>query len=254
MRAKSPDWYKSIWTMDIKNMSWVEQTAVETDFIIKTCHLKGNERVLDLACGFGRHALELAKRGFEVVGVDITEDYVKDAKKSARQMKLDNVEFICCDIREVSFVNEFDLALNIADGAIGYLENDEENLKIFDVIVKALRKSGQHICDIISGDYADLHFPMKTWSAGQGALSLSEFEWDREKRIMLYGGQDFEYGKPVLVPNIAEGDPTRVYTLKEIKDIMRERNMEVLGAYADCSGKPASPYEFQMLIHSRRME
>ena len=253
MKAKSPDWYKSIWTLDIKNMSWVEQTVTEVDFIIKTCNLKGNERILDLACGFGRHALEFAKRGFEVVGVDITDDYISDAKKSAREMNLNNVTFICCDIRDVSFENEFDLVLNIADGAIGYLENDIENLKIFDVIAKALRKNGQHMCDLISGDYADLHFPMKTWSAGQSALSLSEFEWDRKKRIMLYGGQDFEYGKTVTVPDIAEGDPTRLYTLKEIKAIMHERKMEVAEAFADYNGQPASPYEFQMLIHSRRI-
>lgn len=253
MKARASDWYKSIWTLDIKNMSWVEQTVKEVDFIIKTCDLKGNERILDLACGFGRHALEFAKRGYEVVGVDITEDFIKDAQKNAQEMKLNNVTFICSDIREISFENEFDLVLNLADGAIGYLENDEENLKIFDVISKSLRKNGQHICDLISGDYADMHFPLKTWDAGQNAVSLSEFEWDREKRIMLYGGQEFEYGKPITIPDIAEGDPTRVYTLDEIKDIMHERKMEVTEAFANYFGVPASPYEFQMLIHSRRI-
>lgn len=253
MRAKASDWYKSVWTLDIKNMSWVEQTATEVEFISKTCGLKGGERILDLACGFGRHALEFAKRGFDVVGIDITEDYIRDARKTAQEMNLNNVTFICSDIRDVSFENEFDLVLNIADGAIGYLENEEENLKIFDVISKALRKDGQHMCDLVSGDYADMHFPMKTWSAGQSAISLSEFEWDREKRIMLYGGQDFEYGQPISVPAITEGDPTRVYTLEEIGDIMHERKMEVVEAFADYSGQPASPYEFQMLIHSRHI-
>jgi 2-polyprenyl-3-methyl-5-hydroxy-6-metoxy-1,4-benzoquinol methylase len=53
-------------------MSWVEHTKDEIDFIIDIMNLSGTERILDLACGFGRHAIELSRRGFLVVGVDIT--------------------------------------------------------------------------------------------------------------------------------------------------------------------------------------
>ena len=75
MKPKASDWYKKIWTLDIKNMSWVENTSNEVDYLIDLCELKGTERILDLACGYGRHALEFARRGYEVVGVDITEIY-----------------------------------------------------------------------------------------------------------------------------------------------------------------------------------
>lgn len=56
MKAKEPDWYKKIWTLDIKDMSWVEETKSQVDFLIQICKLQGTERILDLACGFGRHA------------------------------------------------------------------------------------------------------------------------------------------------------------------------------------------------------
>ena len=75
MKPMKSDWYKKIWTLDIKDQSWVEDTLRQTDFLIERLGLKGNEKILDLACGFGRHSLELAKRGFEVVGVEITADY-----------------------------------------------------------------------------------------------------------------------------------------------------------------------------------
>lgn len=176
MKAKASDWYKKIWTLDIKNMSWVENTPNEVDYLIDLCRLNGTERVLNLACGFGRHALEFASRGFEVVGVDITEIYVDDAKKAAEKMGLSNASFICRDIRDVDFCGEFDVVLNLADGEIGYLENDEENLRIFDVISRALKNGGQHVCDLVCGDYAEAHFPVKLWDAGEKSISLSEFD------------------------------------------------------------------------------
>lgn len=100
-----------------------------------------------------------AKRGFEVVGVDIPPCYIGDARKSSSDRC--NVSFMCSDIRDIAFENEFDVVLNLADGAIGYLETDEENLKIFDVVSKALKTGGHHICDLVNGDYANAHFPVK---------------------------------------------------------------------------------------------
>ncbi len=252
MKAKALDWYKKNWTLDIKNMSWVENTPKEVDFIIEMCELKGGERILDLACGYGRHVLEFAKRGYEVIGVDITDIYIEDARKTAQSMGLTNALFFCQDIREVTFSDEFDVVLNLGDGAIGYLENEEENLKIFDVISRALKNQGQHVCDLVCGDYADAHFPVKIWDAGEQAISLSEFDWNPDTRIMLFGNQDFAYGERITKPEILEGDPTRIYTLSEIKDIMIRRNMKVLDAFAGYSKKASSAKDFQMLVHSRK--
>ena len=149
---------------------------------------------------------------------------------------------------------EFDVVLNLADGAMGYLENEEENDKIFDVISKALKKGGQHVCDLVNGSYAQAHFPVKLWEAGEHSLSLSEFDWDPDPHIMMFGNQDFAYGEPVTKPEIAEGDPTRVYTLAELADKMEKRNMEVLEAFAGYTKAPASSQTFQMLVHSRKKE
>ena len=75
MKPMESDWYKEIWTLDIQDQSWVEDTGRQVDFIIEKLHLKGGERILDLACGFGRHCLELARRGFSVTGVDVTDRF-----------------------------------------------------------------------------------------------------------------------------------------------------------------------------------
>ena len=252
MKPKASDWYKKNWTLGIKNMSWVENTSNEVDYLIDLCKLKGSERILDLACGYGRHALEFARRGYEVVGVDITEIYIEDAKKSTKEMGLTNATFLCSDIRDVTFCDEFDVVLNLADGAIGYLENEKENLKIFDIICRALKEDGQHVCDLVCGDYAEAHFPVKLWDAGEHTVSLSEFDWNPDTRIMMFGNQDFAYGEAMSKPEISEGDPTRVYTLAEIKEIMEKRGMDMIEAFAGYTKIPASHHDFQMLVHSRK--
>lgn len=251
MKAMEKDWYKKIWTLDIRNMSWVEDTKRQVDFIIKTLELKGNEKILDLACGFGRHALEFARRGYDVTGVDITPEYVAYANEQAKKEKL-QAAFICADIRKVNFIQSFDVVLNMADGAIGYLENDEENKKIFQVAADALKKGGKHFMDIMNGSYADTHFPCKLWDAGESGLTLSAFEWDKDTRTLLYGQANYAYDKPLTKPELEEGNPIRLYTLDEIAAMTEPLGMQIHSSYADFSGSPSSDQKIQLLIYSVR--
>lgn len=252
MIAKKSSWYKEIWSLDIKDMSWTEDTKNQVDFLIKALDLTGKERILDLACGFGRHSLEFARRGFCVVGVDITDEYVEDAKKQAEKEKLP-ATFYHQDIRAVTFEAEFDVVLNMGDGAIGYLENEEENLKIFDVIAKALRNGGKHVMDIMSADYADTHFPCNLWEAGTKGITLSRFEWNPDTRIMLYGQNDFEYGKALSAPEFVAGDPIRLYHREELEQIMSDRNMKLQQVYGSFEGALGSDNEIKMIICSQKI-
>ncbi len=252
MKANRSDWYKNCWTLDIKEQSWTENTVGEVDFLVKALGLTGNETILDLACGYGRHSLELAKRGYRVIGIDITPDYVDDANKNAKQEHL-QASFFCDDLRNLHYENEFDVVLNMADGAIGYLENDAENLRIFDVIAKALKHGGKSFIDVQSGDYANAHFPQRLWEAGTHGLTLSAFNWNPDTRICLYGQLDFSYGEPLVKPEMPYGNPTRLYTQREIEEIFRERGLEVYAAYADINGVPASEKGFQLKVGSEKL-
>ncbi len=251
MQAQNVDWYKHGWTLDIKNQSWVEDTENQVDFIIKTLNLTGEERILDLACGYGRHALSFARRGYSVVGVDITSEYIDDAQKTAKTELL-NADFINADIRDVQFENEFDVVLNLADGAIGYLESDKENLKIFDVVSRALKSDGKHFMDICNAEHAEHYFPKLNWEAGEKALALSKFEWDENTRRMLYAGYDIPYGAPAKKPEITTGDPTRLYSIAELNSILQQRKMNILHTFSNYNGNEASIKELQLLVYSQK--
>ena len=252
MKRKNSDWYKNGWSLNIMNHSWTEETKKQVDFLITTLGLKGGERILDLACGFGRHSLELARRGFEVVGVDITKDYIVHAEKQAKAEGL-SASFLNADIRELNFNSEFNVVLNMADGAIGYLENDMENLKVFDVISRALVCGGKHFMDIMSADYADGHFPCNLWDMGKCGVTLSKFEWDKESKIMLYGQNDFSYGNVLTKPVFEFGDPIRLYHLAEIEKIMADRKMKITNLFSNFDRAQLDKNSIQMLVCSQKL-
>lgn len=252
MKVKDSNWYKNNWSLDMKNQSWVEDTENQVNFLIKTLGLTGKERILDLACGYGRHALAFARKGYPVVGVDITMELIEDARKTAEAEALD-MEFIHSDIRDIPYENEFDVVLNLADGAIGYLENEEENLKIFDVISKALKSGGKHFMDICNAEYAEHYFPKRGWDIGEKALALSLFEWDKEKRIMLYGGCDIPYGEVAGKPEIPFGDSTRLYSIAELDVILQKRNMKIIDTFSNFYGKEATYRELQLMVYSEKL-
>lgn len=227
-----PQWYKKIWGLDIQEMSWVEQTESQVDFLWDILQLDGRERVLDLACGFGRHSLELASRGCKVVGVDITPEYVEEARKQAKERGID-AEFICADLRDLRYRDEFDIALNLADGAIGYLEDENENLKIFDLIASALKPGGKHVMDVCNGGYAARHFPSRNWVFGNQSLSLADFEWDEQRSRMFYGGIEFKYGETLTRPEEIRSNPTRLYNLQELSEIFQRRGMQIQKAFGN---------------------
>lgn len=253
MKRMESDWYRKIWSLDIQDQSWVEDTIRQVDFLVKTLGLSGGERILDLACGFGRHSLELARRGFSVIGVDITAEYVNFANTLAEREGL-NAHFLCLDIREIPFENEFDLVLNMADGAIGYLENDRENEKIFDVVSRALKPGGKHFMDIMNGGYARTHFPCKLWYPGKNGLTLSLFEWDEESKTLLYGQRDYPYGEPLTKPEIPEGNPIRLYTLEELRALLGARGMTVVDSFSDFTSGPSGDSGIQLLVYSRKQQ
>ena len=252
----SPTWYKEIWASVYDDRPWVGDAKKEVDFLITVMELSGSEKILDLACGFGRHSVELSRRGFTVVGVDITHDYIEEARRVVENEGL-NTRFICSDIRDITCEEEYDVVLNMADGAIGYLEDDYENLKIFTLIASSLKKGGKHFMHINNADYAELHLPMKNWQINEESLSLPEFRWDKERRRMLSGGMGIEFGSVVNKPDTTDFRPhstIRLYSLQEIEEILNSMKMVIKKTFGKFDQTvPASHWESDLLVYSEKL-
>ncbi|MBN1981066.1 MAG: class I SAM-dependent methyltransferase [Chitinivibrionales bacterium] len=248
-----PQWYKKMWSLSIHDTSCVEHTQEEVDFLVTLLDLKGSERILDLACGFGRHAHELARRGYEVTGVDCTAAFIQEAEKIAQKENLP-AKFICSDLRDLSFHEEFDVVINMADGAIGYLENDDENLKIFDLIASSLPKGGKHFMHIRNAEHAELFFPQRHWELGNNAVSFAQFEWDEQNRRMLCCDWHCPFASALQKPVLDHARSSiRLYSLLELETILLDRRLLIKKSFGSFDKTvSASSRQLQLLVYSEK--
>src|SRR6185312_4059384 len=218
------DWYVAAFA-DTADMAWTDRTEAEVERAMRMLKPAGGERVLDLACGSGRHSLELKRQGFDAVGADISPELLEIARREAEKEGLD-VEFVEADLRDLDFDAEFDLVLSLNDGAIGYLETEAENRRTFEVISRALEPGGGHLLQLPNVLYAREHLPQKSWISGCSMIELVEHRWNKSDRYMegamipIRFGEVLDELKPIEFRQ-------RLYTVEELKEIMAAVGMEV---------------------------
>jgi SAM-dependent methyltransferase len=238
-----PDWYREAFPPEeTTKRPWADRTEAEVDRALAMLGAKGGERVLDLACGTGRHSLELARRGLEVVGLDISPDLLAIATNDAEEQGA-NASFVEVDLREMDYHGEFDIVLSLNDGAIGYFETEEENLRSFQVIAEALRPGGGHLMQLPNVLYAENHLPQKTWIEGGEMIELIDHRWDAATRYLegtttpIHFGEVFEGVNPIPFRQ-------RLYSTEELREIYASVGMELENVFRG-NGKPRLPKDNQ---------
>jgi SAM-dependent methyltransferase len=121
----------------------------EVDGLVRMLGLDQPKKILDLACGFGRHTNRLAVLGHKMTGVDITPGFLEIARQEAAQKNV-QVTYLTGDMRAITFDNEFDCAMLLFT-AFGYF-SDDENLQVLVNVKNALHPGGLLIFDIPNRD------------------------------------------------------------------------------------------------------
>jgi SAM-dependent methyltransferase len=247
------DWYRRAFPPEeTTKRPWADRTEAEVDRALAMLGASDSGRVLDLACGTGRHSLELASRGYTVVGVDISPDLLEIAESDAAAQSLD-ASFVKADLRELDFHDEFDLVLSLNDGAVGYFETEEENLRTFEVIAEALRSGGGHLMQLPNVLYAENHLPQKTWIEGSSMIELIDHRWDAATRYLegtttpIHFGEVFEGVSPIPFRQ-------RLYSVEELSEIYESLGMSLANVFRG-SGKPRPPKDtqFEVFVAGRKL-
>ncbi|MBN2238299.1 MAG: class I SAM-dependent methyltransferase [Dehalococcoidales bacterium] len=129
-------------------------TLKEVDFLLEELNLPEGSRILDIGCGTGRHSIELARRGFQVTGVDISAGMLAEAEKTAREEGV-SVEWVQSNAAAYTSEAVFDAAVCLCEGAFCLLDEDddphERDLSILRNIYAALKQGGKFILTALNG-------------------------------------------------------------------------------------------------------
>lgn len=143
------DWFKVWFDSPYYHLLYQNRDGREAERFISNLltHLKPqhDSRILDLACGAGRHAMYLANRGFDVTGVDLSGRSIEQAKLA----EMDNLKFFQHDIRNYFRINYFDYIFNFFT-SFGYFENESDNVKTLRAANWGLREKGVMVIDFFN--------------------------------------------------------------------------------------------------------
>lgn len=244
-------WYEELYSdyaEGYEKEGFTQGTVGEVDFIESEIDHNKNLRILDVGCGIGRHAIELASRGYSVTGIDLSETLLNKAVDNTKELGL-NIDFRVADARKLKFKDEFDLVIMICEGAFPIMETDEMNFQILENISKALKSGGKLILTTLNGLYP-LYHSVKDFINSNSTSSTSN-----ENRFDLMTFRD-------LSTLEIEDDNGNIKTLKcneryyvpsEINWLLKSLNFKNINIYgcklgAFSRSNPLTVEDFEMLV------
>ncbi|HEY3485877.1 MAG TPA: class I SAM-dependent methyltransferase [Ilumatobacteraceae bacterium] len=144
--------------------SFTKGTVQEVDHVVAALGLGPGSRVLDVGCGPGRHAHELARRGITVHGVDISQPFVDIATRDAPP----GATFERADARALSFHEEFDAAICLCQGAFGLMTTGGGDDRVIGGIARALVRGGRLALSAFNAYFAVKYHEAATFDADRG--------------------------------------------------------------------------------------
>lgn len=195
MRAR-PDWPRGFFVNSFYNPASpaaVAHAPAEAAFVLGRLKLKKGAALLDLCCGPGRHAVEFARGGLAVTGVDLSPEYLREAAARAKKKKVP-LRLLRGDMRKLEFKGGFDAAVNLFT-SFGYFLKFSDDLKTLKGVARALEPGGLFLIDLINGDFIRSRFSPRDWHDMGDHYLLEDREldgdglWNTWTRIDKRGGR-----------------------------------------------------------------
>jgi ubiquinone/menaquinone biosynthesis C-methylase UbiE len=156
---KNKQWYESLFQdygQKYDSESFTQGTIGECDFIEKEWDFNRSLKILDVGCGTGRHSIELAKRGYNITGIDLSDSMLKKARDRAKANNLE-INFLNFDARNLPFNMDFDAAIMLCEGGFPLMETDEMNFEILKNVTRSLKGKGKFIFTTLNGLFPLYH-------------------------------------------------------------------------------------------------
>ena len=252
MTKRRSKWYVDFFREGFYHRSWapverLQRAEREVDFIVEALGLQAGASVLDLCCGEGRHAVELARRGYRMSGLDLSALHLRLARQAAKEASV-GVRWHRADMRDIPWEGEFEAVINIFT-SFGYLESDEEDFKVLMGVARALKPGGRFLLDTINREMLVRHWQTHDWrEAADGTLVLEDRELDflagRQRNRVLNIHPDGTRREREI--------DLRMYTLKELADMLSRADLMVRRTWGGFDGREYGLDSRRMIVLSEK--
>ncbi len=246
-------WYESLFEnygRRYDNESFTQGTLGECDFIEKELRFDKSLKILDVGCGTGRHTIELSKRGYHVIGIDLSESQLTRAREKASEQKL-KITFLRHDARRLPFQAEFDAAIMLCEGGFPLMETDEMNFEILKNVTKSLKDKAIFIFTTLNGLFPLYHsveaFCAESSQDGNATYRSNTFDLMTFRDFNITEIEDDSGNKKTLSCNERYYVPSEITWLLKTLGYCR---IEIFGAKLGALSRndPLTTEDFEMLV------
>jgi len=209
-----------------------EEAFQEVEAILRLTAIPQGSAVLDLCCGPGRHALELARRGLVVTAVDRMAPYLGRAGDQAKKEGL-SVELIQEDMRRFKRPGAFRLALSLYT-SFGYFQDPQDDLRVARNLCESLEPSGRLVMELMGREVLTRIFRSRDWQPVEGGgffleerFPSPDWTWVENRWILIQDGQAKEHRISL-----------RLYGAADLSQLLREADFRSVDVFGSLQGAP----------------
>lgn len=253
MRISRETWYKDVFEAEhwlaLQPDNRKRNIGRELKFIHEQVGIRTDFEILDVGCGDGLHAVELAATGCTVTGLDLSRSLLEEGLKNANLRDVP-VRFIEADMREMNFERRFDLIMCM-NSTFGYFD-DAENLHVLRAMARGLKPGGHLILDAINRDWAVARCPERAWWEAPERVILEETDFDPLASRLHVKRSILREGDPSWEQNIV----MRTYAVHELLSLLRAIGLRVQSVSGDLAHPKSylGPTNRRLLVHATRAQ
>ncbi len=225
---ETKNWFKDWFNSPYYHLLYSNRNEDEANAFINRliAHLKpaANAKLLDVACGKGRHSKALAEMGFDVTGIDLSIESITEAK----QDEAENLHFYTHDMRLPFWINYYDIAFNFFT-SFGYFKTQREHNNAIRSIAQSIKHNGILVIDYLNVNYEETHFE-KSIEKKIDEFSFISTKWHTDKhffkQIQVVGNKD-EQPVNLSTERVAK------FSLEDFKAMLLLQNMQIQEVFGD---------------------
>ncbi len=247
---KSERFFREAWPSISQAVESAADASRAVRWILARAALKPGAHVLDAPCGFGRHAVEFARAGAKVTGVDFNETELGRAREAAARAGV-TLSLVGQDMRDMEFAGEFDVAVNLFS-SIGYFSDDEDRLLI-DRFWRALSPGGLFVLDTRNRDQCVRSMPAEERQRVEGGTLRIENRFDPATSRWTARWWRLDGGAPEDDAGAFIGESEiRLYSAHELRAMLRPERWNRVDLYGGFDGTPFSLDARRLVVMARK--